>query len=57
MKGMTKVVKCIKCDADIEMKAFRCCKAKYVFGQGYICEACANKEKEGNQSEETKSEE
>lgn len=53
---MTKVVKCIKCDADIEMKTFQFCKAKYVFGQGYICEECAKKEAEAQKPAEEKSE-
>ena len=52
MKGMTKVVKCINCDAEIEMKAFRLSKASYVFGKGYMCEECAKKAKEQSASKE-----
>ncbi len=52
MNGMTKTVKCIKCDADIEMKAFRLCKATYVFGKGYVCDECAKKAKEEGATQE-----
>lgn len=49
MKGMTKVVNCIKCGAQIEMKTFRLSKAEYVLGKGYLCEDCLKKSKEDEQ--------
>ena len=49
MKGMTKVVKCINCEAEIELKTFRLSKAEYVCGKGYLCEDCAKKLKEEKQ--------
>ena len=42
----------LKLSFEIEMKAFHFCKAKYVFGQGYVCEECAKKEKETQQPAE-----
>ena len=52
MKGMTKVVNCIKCGAEIEFKTFKISKAEYVMGKGYICEDCVKKQKEEKEKQQ-----
>lgn len=44
MGAWIKVVKCMKCNKDMQIKSFRKTPGKHVFGKGYICEECLKKQ-------------